>query len=443
MRTSVAGVLLAVFSLTQATAQQPRPATAVEERTAAANKALQEALEASKAENKVLLVTFGSDAGRAKINEQMLAAPATAGWIQRHAMVFAVSDTGLIRSLTEAKLTQTPGGDPLMFADGVLASINKGSTSLALPGAPRADAKTVTGKGSIAMAMRLDWTLRMSPALSADYLKRHEQAMAPSAWPGPSLEKPAVLLEPLRAARGLAREKKWAEAANAYANLWWSCAPAAWTAPVRVGTMAAEMNLIAEQSSAAKERFEGLRAEYARAMDVRDLRQVHEYLILCRVVGDHEHNLRFLDEATQSKGAVASIPTGDLIAMDWMLPRCHWNNPLEGVNVPHAWCVQIFAQCDRMETRKDASPSTQAIDYGRWLARVEAARRFAALLSVADPNHDQKAADLRSAVLAADESPELRCGMVAAALAVGQKRADLGGLIKDISNAELSAELAK
>lgn len=419
-------------------AEPPKP-TVKEERTAEARVALQKALDESKASGKVLLVTFGTDAGRARANEQMLAVPVTAAWVARHAVTHAVSDVELVRELTPAGLKQTAGMDPLFFVDGVLAPLGASGSSIVIPNAPRPDPRTVAGQGSLVQAMRLDWTLR-APLFKQDFTEQQDAAMKPIPWPGTGEGKPSGLLAKLNAARALAKDKKWDEAANAYANAWWEAGGSVVSAPIKVGAMAAEMALIAQQSPGAKDRLTGLRQEYARAMDLRDVRQLHEYLILCRVLGDHELNLRFLDEATQSKAATLEVPASDSLAIDWMLPVCHWNDPTEGVSKPAAWCVQLIRQCDKLAARKDGPPMTGAIDYGRWLARVEASRRLTWLLI---SGRDALAVELRDAVVAADPSPEMKLAMVATALASGQKRPWMSDLLKGAEGDDLRDELKK
>lgn len=443
----------AAFAAGQPPAKQP---TVAEQRTTEAMAALQKALDSATAANKVLLVTFNSDAGRTKANEQLLAVPATAGWIARHAATHPVTDSRLISALSDLKffkpgdgakppepdpsrkLVQVAGGDPLYYSDGQIELLDKKS-SILLPNTPKAAPTTTAGQGSLALAMRLDWTLR-SPIASQDFLKRHAATLKPVPFPGSTGEKSPALLPALSAARLLAKEKKWDAAANAYANAWWEAGGSVTAAPIRVGEMAAEMALIAEQSPGAKDRLIGLRTEYARAMDVSDMRQVHEYLILCRVLGDHEHNLKFLDEATQTKGAASLLPAADLLAIDWMMPLCHWNDPTEGVSKPGAWVVQLVRQCDKLAARKDGPPMAGAIEYGRWLARVEASRRLAWLLIA---GKDDKAIELRDSVIAADGSPELKRSLVAACLASGQKRPWMNDLLKGIDDPELAAELKK
>jgi hypothetical protein len=110
------------------------------------------------------------------------------------------------------------------------------------------------------------------------------------------------------------------------------------------------------------------------------------------------------------------------------------------VSKPGAWIAQLVRQCDKMAAGKDAASMTTAVDYGRWLARVEAARRMTWLLIA---GKDEKAIEVRDAVLAADKSPEMRRALVACALASGQKRPWLAEILKDVKDEELSAELAK
>lgn len=434
---------------------QPAQPSVAQQRTAEAMAALQKALDESKAADKVLLVTFNSDPGRAKANEQVLTAPVTAGWIARHAMTHAVTDQRLITGLAELKffrldkegkpvpdpsrkLVQSPGGDPLLYTDGLIELLDKKS-SIILPNSPKADPKTTAGQGSLALAMRMDWTVR-SPLASDDFRKRHEARLSPVPWPGSGGGKPPSILKALASARALARDKKWDQAANEYANAWWEGGGSVTAAPIRVGAMAAEMALIAQQSPGAKDRLTGLRNEYGRAMNVSDPRHVHEYLILCRIIGDHEHNLRFLDEATQGKASLATVPAADQMAYDWMLPRCHWNDPNEGLSKPGAWVAQLVRQCDKMAARKDGPPMGTAIEYGRWLARVEASRRMTWLLIAAQ---EEKATELRDTVIAADKSPEMKRSLVACALASGQKRPWMTDLLKGITDDELAAELTK
>jgi hypothetical protein len=81
-----------------------------------------------------------------------------------------------------------------------------------------------------------------------------------------------------------------------------------------------------------------------------------------------------------------------------------------------------------------------AVEYGRWLARVEAARRMTWLLTA---GKDDKAIEVRDAALAADKSPEMRRALVACALASGQKRSWMAEVLKGVTDEELSAELAK
>jgi len=454
MRALAACVLLAVLG-SSVVARAPAQPNVAEQRTAEAKASLQKALDDAKAADRVLLVTFNSDAGRAKSNEAVLAVPATAAWIARHGATHAVTDQRLITGLSDLKffrtdkegkpvadpsrkLVQTPGGDPLLYTDGLIELLD-GKSSILFPGATRSDPKTVAGQGSIVLALRMDWTVR-SPMASQDFRKRHEARLAPLGWSGAGSARPPLVLKALGAARSLAREKKWDQAANAYANAWIeSCGEPAST-PVRLGTMAGEMALVAQQSAGAKDRLLGLRTEYARAMNVSDPRQVHEYLILCRVVGDHEHNFKFLDEVTQGKSALTSVPAADLLAYDWMMPRCHWNDPTEGVPSPQAWVVQLIKQCDKRAARKDAGELAGAVDYGRWLARLEGARRLEWLLAA---GKEEQAAALRDAVLAADGSPEMRRAMVAACVGAEQKRPWMAETIKGIDDAALQGELAK
>lgn len=464
MRALAAGVVVAVSGLGLTASagagwggQPPAKQTVAEQRTQDAKAALEKAINDSKAASKPLLVMFGTDPGRVKLNEQVLAVPATAGWVARHAMTHMVTDGALIKALSELqffkpganggppvadpsrRLVQTAGGDPLLYTDGLIELLDKRS-SILLPNSPKADPKTTAGQASLALAMRMDWTLR-SPIASAEFYARHLATLKPSAWPGsaPGATTPS-LFPALNAARALAREKKWDEAANAYANAWWEAGGSVPAAPVRVGAMAAEMALVAQQSPGAKDRLIGLRNEYARAMDVSDPRHVHEYLILCRVLGDHEHNLKFLDEATQGKGAAEFLPAADLVAYDWLLPRCNWNDPTEGVSYPGAWIAQVCRQCDKLAARKDAASWASAVEYGRWLARVEASRRAAWLLIA---GKDEAATSLRDAAIKADTSPEMKRSIVAACLASGQKRPWMKDLLKGIDDAELLGELNK
>lgn len=441
MRALAAGVLLTLIGFSPVAIGQTEPPkpTVKQERTAEARAALQKALDESKAAGRVLLVTFGTDAGRAGANEQMLAVPATATWVSRHAVTHAVSDVELVRELTPAGLKQAAGTDPLFFVNGVIAPLGASRSSIVIAKAPRADPRTVAGQGSLVLAMRLDWTLR-APLFYQDFTKQQDAAAKPIPWPGSGDGKPTGLLGRLNAARALAKEKKWDEAANAYANAWWEAGGNVVNAPIKVGAMAAEMALVAQQSPGAKDRFTGLRLEYARAMDIRDMRQLHEYLILCRVLEDHELNLRFLDEATQLKAATLEVPASDSLAIDWMLPVCHWNDPTEGVSKPAAWCVQLVRQCDKMAARKDGPSLNSAIDYGRWLARVEASRRLTWLLI---SGREEQAVELRDAVVAADPSPELKVAMVATALASGQKRPWMSEFIKGAEGDVLREELKK
>ena len=459
MRSIAAGVMVAVLSsVIPASGQPPAKPNVSQQRMAEAQAALQKAIDDSKSATKVLLVMFSGDAGRLKANDQTLAVPATAAWIARHGTAHTITDQRLISALGEVKffkpgvdgqpgevdpnrrLTQIAGGDPLFYTDGLIELLDK-QGSIILPNTPKADPKTPTGQGSLAMAMRLDWTLR-SPIASEDYRKRHYAALPPVAWPGSAPDKHPKFLAALADARALARDKKWDAAANAYANVWWDAGGNIAAAPVRVGEMAAEMALIAQQTPGAKDRLLSLRTEYARAMDVSDPRHVHEYLILCRVLGDHEHNLKFLDEATQSKASASLLPPADVTAYDWMLPRCHWNDPNEGVSKPGAWITQVLRQCDKFAARKDGPPMTSAVDYGRWLARVEAARRVTALLIA---GKDDKAIEVRDAATAADPSPEMKRAIVTCAVASAQKRPWMADLLKGVTplDEELAAELAK
>lgn len=445
MRTTATGVLALGLVLcvdlcgalpAPAAAQEPaKPLTVAQERTKAARQELQKAVDASKSASKVLLVTFGTDAGRAKANEAVLTTPVTAAWVSRHAMLHAVSDVGLVRELTESGLKQTPGGDPLMFVDGVLAPLDKAGSCLVLPGLPRADVKTPTGRYSISLGLRLDWTLR-SPVFKEEFLTRHAQTVPARPWPGTVDGAGPALLKGLSTARDLARAKQWPEAADAYAAAWFAAGGDPWWAGVRCGDMAAEMSLIAAQSPLARQRFERLRSEYAGALELSDMRQVHEYLVLCRVLGDHEHNLKVLDEVLNARGSVTLLPPADVMALDWLLPACHFNDPLEGVSRPHAMVVQLLRQCAKMEGRKDAPTLAGAVRYGRWLARLEAGRRMGALLRQGEAGAE-KASVLRLETLKEDPSPEMRRALVGAAVASGHKPAWLAEVLEGAQTPEL------
>ena len=83
---------------------------------------------------------------------------------------------------------------------------------------------------------------------------------------------------------------------------------------------------------------------------------------------------------------------------------------------------------------------TGAVEYGRWLARVEASRRMTWLLIA---GQEDRATELRDTVIAVDGSPELKRSLVACALASGQKRPWMKDLLKGITDDELTGELSK
>lgn len=394
--------LALTLALSPALAQPPREPTIKEKREQAAADGLKASLAEARAASKVLIVTFSPDAGKARDNAANLAAPATQSWLKRHAVVKDLTEQAVIRQLTENGLKQRAGESPLLFVDDV-------SEPLLFPKLAAAKPGTVAHEGSIALALRLDWTLR-SPVLEGSFMSAHEAAHAPIAHPFAAKPAPEDFVARLNHARSLARTEKWKEAAGEYAALF-AVAPSKFDA-LRLGIVAEEMTLVGSKLPAALDVFMALRREFAGAMDIRDHHQLFEYLILCRIVGDSEHNLKFLDDALSAKSSLVYLPKADLAALEWLLPKCHFNDPTEGVKDPSKWPAQLMARADALEKGKDAKAVGPAIAFARWLAPMEAARRYGWALR----KGDQTKADLvMNAIKAWPNADEARAQFEAAA----------------------------
>ncbi len=420
-------------ALAQPPTTPPTARQTPEDKTAAARATFQQALDTARAQRRVLVVTYSNSQSNVKANRAMLASIPTQAWLDRHALVIDITDQPLIVELIQAGMPMQPGLDPLLLIDGK-------PVPIVAPHNPSRKAPPETLAGSLALAQRLDWSVQTSQLDNAksfadDNTRAAQQVKLQLPPPlhttgtgtgkdriepfAPDPAKPADILAVLAEARANFKSRPL-HAAAIYTWLWEAgdAANPAFT-PTRLSTIAAEMHALAKANPPVATHFRALRDAQARRTDLRTYASIYEYLILNRVIEDHLHNLEFYDASLARDDAKAIIPPDDAEAHERLLPLCHFNDPTQNASDPWRAPVRFLNRANNLQARKDQTTHAELIDFYRWLARLEAARRYAWVLPAPnDPSpKPARAQAIIQHVLPMDDTPEFRNMLTLAARA--------------------------
>ena len=434
MRTLLlAALLLAspVMVIAQPTPQEVKLQSAKEQ--------LQAAIDRARAESKLLLVTISNSPGNAASNAAMLSNPVLRGWMRERAISHDVTNPDLISGLMGEGLSMKVGFEPIVLREGK-------PLPIVAPWAAVASAKKETLAASIVLACRLDWSIRNAEIEGSEAFAAQADArsLAKPADVAPMSARRAKIagtefdafipdakqasdpLAVLATARSLVKEGKTSQAAPMYAWLWERGTEAiASFEPVKLSVMAAEMHALAATSPPVKAYFNSLRASEGLRVELQRPETLCAYLMLCRVVEDHVHNLEFLDSSLNRPDALAVVPKDTREALDRMLRLCHFGDPTR--NSSDAWrpSASMLARADELSKKPDAAKHAALINYLRWQSRHEAARRYAWILPAPGdanpkPNAAKKAAAIIGKLLPMDSSPAFREALSTAAKASGK-----------------------
>lgn len=384
---------------------------------------LQAALAASRQQQRLLIVELAPNAERERGVQQRWSNPGLAAWARRHAIVVMVKDMTAIRSLGEAGIQQSAGGEPIVFRDGGYARLfgvgsttsttkdEKGNETVTFmtrqeSRLPRSKAANGT---QIDLLFKLDWTLRGLQRTHADWYGAHVSAIgAAPAWPvvtlaanggagievyAPQGEGNAAIYDALAKARRWSASEKaedLAKATGAYVWLWEQTAPH--FSPARFTIIAAEMKALADRHEPAKTRFTELYAARLNGLDPANLVAVWDVMTLARVVSAHVPPLDFLDASLNDADAVGVMPRSDRLNLEMMLPRLHFNGPSGSA-------VMLLASVEKDAARlKGKRPTVVSeaewpavVKFRRWAMLLEGSRTVAALTKMGNADTTAKA----------------------------------------------------
>lgn len=375
---------------------------------------LEPAIAEAAGQQKLLVVICSTNKTTQRVNEQVWSNPAVASWVRRHALGVCVTDAATFQSLSKAGLAPLQGAgfkaDPLLYKTGNVLRLfgSNGPQSRFQPpaGGP--------SPASIAMALRLDWTLRGFTSTDAGWYAAHVAAIGPATPPpvralaGMAETEIAAFADPAagpdgktdvaavwKAARAAAKAGDLKSAIGAYTWLWEQATrrdPAFDAAAVFV--LPAEMATLAQQSPAAKKRFAALREAMLPAFDGADLPGVCHYLMIGRAVGDHVENFDFIDSALNDQDALLMMPAADRLAWNLALPRLHTADLLSMTRTPNAWLDRLAQRLASGPTKRTpAEQWDRFAAFARWLGARDGCRIYATLLVAGRADEARAAAE--------------------------------------------------
>jgi hypothetical protein len=447
------GVLIGFVALSGRTAfaRGMRLLEAQPQGQAARSAQLSDALARAEGENRVLLVCFDINGPSTKKNAQMFQSLPMKVWASQYALTVNVTDRKVIEDLSKAGLRQVAGEAPLMFVAGKFVALPPRDSLVK----PASELKELTRSGSLALALRLHLAATSVRAKELGFtlprarldpkLKEESMGKLISSLSGPGLEAftpgpDQSVFDVLSLARTSAAASP-AKALGMYIWLWEQGAQSnEHFDAARLSTFAQELFGFAQKHPLAKPWLDKLRQREAWKLDLGDGASIHEYLILCRVVDDFEHNFLAADLLLNNRPASLMMSEDFRRLWEIMLPRAHFNDPTINVTDMVKVPAEMLALAQRLDQKaqelpKDgnaggtagAAKSDPKVDsrggpmtatYLRWLAPREVSRRYAWQLIKSDGKAgNSKATETFERYLLVDNRDVVRAMMEASARA--------------------------
>ena len=332
--------------------------------------ALGDALATAVAGKKLLVVVTSTNKGRETENTKLWAHPALAAWAARHALVVHVTDEATIGQLNEAELATGGPDQPLLFADGKsirLFGSSPKTNVCRIRGAPRVKGAAATYGPALRLLMRLEWSLRGHGRVEPVWLAAHDAACPEAQRPvivaqalvsdagamsfaeamagdgagagggldgaggGDMLGRLIAAIALVERARGEGDDAKPAarRAAGLLVGVWeQGIGTEPHVGPAAVFEGARAMHELGRISPKAMARFRALRDAQAAMLPWMNKRELFNWLMLCRVVGDPVDALDFFDACLDDADAVLLMPPEERMALETLLPRVAWEDPL-------------------------------------------------------------------------------------------------------------------
>ena len=317
------------------------------------------------------MVVISTGKARETENTKLWAHPALAAWAARHALVVHLTDADQIAQLNDAELATGGPDQPLLFADGQSIRLFGSSPKTnicrirAAPKVKGAPAGATSYGPALRLMMRLEWSLRGHGRTAPAWLAAHDAACPEGPRPvipaqatvsdagamslaeamadaggGGALDGTgggdmlgrliaAIALVERAQGDGEAAKQDARRAAALFIGVWEqgiSTEPHVGPAAVFEGSRA--MHELGRASPGAMARFKALRDAQAAMLPWMNKRELFNWLMLSRVVGDHVEALDFFDACLDDADAVQLMPPEERMVLESMLPRVAWEDPL-------------------------------------------------------------------------------------------------------------------
>ncbi len=229
--------------------------------------------------------------------------------------------------------------------------------------------------------------------------------------------------ERMEEARGLASDRKFKEAADAYAWLWTNMLeyqPS--MLGVRGSFMANEMERLAERDAGAKATFTKLRddAEARLKGEQKTMNDLDDWVVLNDVVGEPAKTLAWFDRVKDDAGAAESIQHVSFRLEPLLIENKRWADVPRLVGDPLAKVDQDFEQAEtflRMTKGRGDDEEMQNMAMGQF--REGASALYAGLLAA---GRAEDAGKVAAHVLKKDDTGKARVALVTTALKAGQAK---------------------
>jgi thiol-disulfide isomerase/thioredoxin len=251
----------------------------------------------------------------------------------------------------------------------------------------------------------------------------------------------------LELARSLSQGGKYEEAAEAYEWLWLNMLEHQPSyAGVRVSFMAGDMEALAREHPAARDRFKALRdqTEARLKQEPRTWDDLTDWIVLNRVIDDQDATLAWVDRIKGTDSGKETLRRVNYLVDDLLLDRGRWAdygmiqaNPLEALRQEHAQIAMFEQMQDDLDDEQKALFRGFATE-----SFIEAAANLHASLLAAE--REAEAWDVADEAVRLLDDPALKPTLVRRALQANQPRPRHLELLKGAGGQEvLAAEVEK